>query len=171
MASRPFRKRDDVRHRVPLRHTITPTDSSTFLRVSLSPFRYQPCRNKSRNEFTNGPFEDRPTTRLGLPAFNHDPTRAKQLWTFEKLTGIEVHTYYQFLYCSIPRARFTRGYDATSVSFMTSRFGSVIQSRMVSAPSRRGSLDTQIIMRYNVIRHSTQLYFFYNQRRSNPFQQ
>ncbi|TGZ48137.1 Uncharacterized protein DBV15_04558 [Temnothorax longispinosus] len=32
-------KRDDVRHRVPLRHAIAPTDSSTFLRVSLSPFR------------------------------------------------------------------------------------------------------------------------------------
>lgn len=98
LASRPFRKRDDVRHRVPLRHTITPTDSSTFLRVSLSPFRYLPCRNESRNEFTNGPFEDRPTTRLGLLAFNHDPTRAEQLWAFEKLTGIEIYTYYQFPY-------------------------------------------------------------------------
>jgi len=53
----------------------------------------------------------------------------------------------------VPRARFTGGYDVAPVSFMTSRFGSVIQSRTVSAPSRRGSLDTQIIMRYNVIRH------------------
>ncbi|KYQ57471.1 hypothetical protein ALC60_03432 [Trachymyrmex zeteki] len=73
LVSRPFRKRDDVRHRVPLRHTITSTDSSTFLRVSLSPFRYLPCRN--------------------LLAFNHDPTR-----------GIS----------SVPRARFTGGYDAAS---------------------------------------------------------
>lgn len=123
LASRPFRKRDDVRRRVPLRHTIAPANSSTFLRVSLSPFRYLPCRNESQNEFTKWSFEDRPTTREpGLLYVQLRSNSRRGAATAPRLKSWHDHrnTRYQFPYapCSF------YGSLPTPVSFTTSRFGS-----------------------------------------------
>lgn len=113
LASRPFRKRDDVRRRVPLRHAIAPADSSTFLRIFLSPFRYLPCRNESQNEFTKWSFEDRPTTRAQAfqlyvqLRFNSRAVRLRRrVWKAD--TTIEIRA----INFHMRRARFTGVCDA-----------------------------------------------------------